>query len=979
MLTSQNSTMKTPTTTTPAERLRIGYILCHFPIPSETFIINEIIALQSIGIDVHPIALFPSEPCQEKLVAKIKRAKYDVSKNKANQVSANSPLHAKAKELVAKYALSDSYVELAVCAVDYVLEKKLKLLHAHFAAESALVAMLASELTGVPFSFTAHAYDLFINNPGTPGETRDHRLKILVDRAASVVVISEFNKSFLLQIAGTYCADKIKVIHCGIDTDNFVPQYRRYSDTITLLCVGRFVQKKGHEFLLKAFRKVVDVVPNTRLRLIGEGNLKPAMTDFCMQLGLEDNVAFLGNLPSETVTEEMKRADIFVLHSVTADNGDMEGIPVSLMEASASGLPVISTRHSGIPELVMENRTGFLTNERDIDQLAAHILRLAKSAELRQQLGIAGRLQVQARFNQTVEAAKLKVSLQKAIHATASAPITTQTFTSEKTAAEMAYWRERKRVEGNLGNSHYKYFYTEHFGLDDDYYSGKKLLDIGCGPRGSLEWATMARLRIGVDPLAAYYKMLGTEKHAMEYIATGSESIPFPDEYFDRVTSFNSLDHVDNLEVTIQEIKRVLKPGGTFLLLSDVNHKPTICEPISFSWNIVDSFKDSFTLIKLNHFEKSNDGIYVKNAIPFDHNNKTDRYGVVSAMFTKKVQSISNSQDNLVPLFSHPASLYDVKDTQVDSREGANKDQRPKDKPFISIVIPTYNRDHFIAEAMNSALAQNYPNFEVVVVDDGSTDETPDIVRSFSDPRLRYVVKEHNGAPATRNRCIAEAKGEYLLWLDSDDMLMPNVLEVYAEALARTPEADVLYGDLIVTDHEFRQTGEACHQDWYGRNNGLIAQLFHSNCIPNPGTMVRKTVYDAVGKFDESFRRAHDYELWTRFALKANFKHVPMNVVKWRWHDSNMSSGSVKLDTSFDAKIIRKLTANFSLQQLLPYLDWEAPHTAKTEATAWICVAKRLLELGDTAGAIESAGKSHLLYPVPETAEILKTLQSMAL
>lgn len=973
MHTTQNLTMMTHSDTIQDEKLRIGYILCHFPVPSETFIINEIIALQSIGIDIHPIALFPSELCQEKLVAKIKRAKHDIAKSKTTQAYANSPLFGKARQLVAKHALSESYVELAVYVADYVLENKLQHLHAHFAAESALVAMLVSELTGVPFSFTAHAYDLFINNPGRPGETRDNRLKALLDRAANVVVISEFNKRFLLQIGGTYFADKIKVIHCGIDTDHFVPQDRRHSDTLTLLCVGRFVQKKGHEFLLKAFRKVVDVLPDTRLRLIGEGNLKPAMTALCMKLGLEDTVTFLGNLPSEIVAEEMKRADIFVLHSVTADNGDREGIPVSLMEASASGLPVISTHHSGIPELVIENRTGFLANERDIDQLAAHILRLGKSADLRHQQGIAGRLYVQTKFNQTVEAAKLKISLQKSLHATA------QALTSEKTAAEMAYWRERKRVEGALENSHYKYFYTEHFELDDNYYSGKKLLDIGCGPRGSLEWATMAGLRIGIDPLADYYKMLGTDKHVMEYIATGSESIPFPDEYFDSVTSFNSLDHVDNLEVSIQEIKRVLKPGGTFLLLSDVNHKPTICEPISFSWDIVDKFKDSFTLIKLNHYEKSTDGIYVKNAIPFDHNNKTDRYGVVSAMFTKTVQSISNSSDKEIPLFPQPDHLCNGRATQAVSSELVNKFQRPKNIPFISVVIPTYNRDHFIADAIHSTLAQNHTGFEVIVVDDGSTDKTLEVVESFSDPRLRYVVKEHNGAPATRNRCIAEAQGEFLVWLDSDDMLMPDVLEVYAEALTRTPEADVLYGDLIVTNHEFRQTGEACHQDWYGRNNGLIAQLFHSNCIPNPGTMVRKSLYNTVGKYDEFFRRAHDYELWTRFALKANFKHVPMKVVKWRWHDSNMSSGSVKLDTSFDAKIIRNMTEKFSLSQLLPYLDWTAPLTAKTEATAWICVAKRLLELGDTVGAIESARKSHQLYAVTETREILNTLQSMAL
>ena len=912
-------------------------------------------------------------------MAKVTRKKHDISQRTLKQAPTNNQLRVKASQLVARYGLSDSYAELAISVADYVQEQKLQLLHAHFAAESALVAMLASELTGIQFSFTAHAYDLFISNTGTWGEARDNRLKILVERASSVVAISEFNKRFILSVTGSHYAEKVKVIHCGIDTDQFVPIDRKHSDPLTLLSVGRFVEKKGHEFLLKAFRKVAEVLPNARLRLIGEGSLKPAMADLCKRLGLEEKVTFLGNLPSELVAEEMKNSDIFVLHSVTAANGDKEGVPVSLMEALACGLPVISTRHSGIPELVIPDRTGLLTEERDINHLTEQLLKLGTSLNLRHQLGTSGSVHVQSKYNQTIEAAKLKVVLQRNLKESLSAGVAPTSNTSVKNAGEMAYWQDRKTKEGSLANSHYQFFYTQFFGLDDNFYSGKKLLDIGCGPRGSLEWAAMTRVRIGLDPLTEFYKMIGAKDHAMEYIATGSESIPFPDEYFDIVASFNSLDHVDNLDLTIQEIKRVLRPNGTFLLLSDVNHKPTICEPISFSWDIVDRFKDSFALVAEKHYEKSQEGIYVKNSIPFDHSNKADRYGVISALFKKPMRSTSNQSGLKATLTSSTIHESLVNHTTVISCKSGTKHMSQQSSVFLSIVIPTFNRARYISDAIGSALAQNYSGFEVVVVDDGSSDKTPDVIRSFSDARLRYVRKEHTGAPATRNRCIREAKGEFLVWLDSDDMLMPNVLEVYADALSRTPDAEVLYGNLIITDQEFRQTGESCHQDWYGRNTGLLAQLFHSNCIPNPGTMVRKALYDAVGKYDESFRRAHDYELWTRFALKAKFKYVPMNIVKWRWHDSNMSTGSVQFDTSFEARIIKAMTENFSLQQLLPFLDWSDPLVVKTEALGWICVAKRLLELRDTAGAVECAQKSHTLYSVPETLEILQKIQSMAI
>ena len=204
--------------------------------------------------------------------------------------------------------------------------------------------------------------------------------------------------------------------------------------------------------------------------------------------------------------------------------------------------------------------------------------------------------------------------------------------------AELAYWRERKKVENRLRNSHYKRFYTEHFGLTDADYDGKRVLDIGCGPRGSLEWAETALERVGLDPLAEQYLAeLGAGEHAMDYVASGSERIPFPDGHFDIVCSFNSLDHVDDLDKTIAEIGRVVAPGGYFLLLVDVNHKPTACEPISFGWEIVDKFVPPLRVVRVQQFEKLQSGMYgsIDEAVEYDHSDETDRYGIVSAMFTK--------------------------------------------------------------------------------------------------------------------------------------------------------------------------------------------------------------------------------------------------------------------------------------------------------------------------------------------------------
>lgn len=144
---------------------------------------------------------------------------------------------------------------------------------------------------------------------------------------------------------------------------------------------------------------------------------------------------------------------------------------------------------------------------------------------------------------------------------------------------ELSYWQHKKKTEGTLSNDHYEHFYTRHFGIEKDDYKGKVIMDLGCGPRGSLEWATTAARTIGVDPLANAYLELGAREHRMEYIAAPAEKIPLKDGECDAVFSFNSLDHVEDVERVIGEIKRVTRPGGIFLLLVEVNHPPTDTEP----------------------------------------------------------------------------------------------------------------------------------------------------------------------------------------------------------------------------------------------------------------------------------------------------------------------------------------------------------------------------------------------------------------
>ena len=144
---------------------------------------------------------------------------------------------------------------------------------------------------------------------------------------------------------------------------------------------------------------------------------------------------------------------------------------------------------------------------------------------------------------------------------------------------ELRYWRRKQAQETNLTNLHYAYFYTECFGLGLEDYRGRRILDVGCGPRGSLEWATTAAEAVGVDPLADRYRTLQIREQRMTYVNAYAEKMPFGNSRFDDVFCFNALDHTADFRRAIKEIARVLRPGGRFLLITEVNHAPTLAEP----------------------------------------------------------------------------------------------------------------------------------------------------------------------------------------------------------------------------------------------------------------------------------------------------------------------------------------------------------------------------------------------------------------
>jgi ubiquinone/menaquinone biosynthesis C-methylase UbiE len=169
---------------------------------------------------------------------------------------------------------------------------------------------------------------------------------------------------------------------------------------------------------------------------------------------------------------------------------------------------------------------------------------------------------------------------------------------------ELAYWKITRITNKKLSNAHYKEFYTRYFSLSEDFYDDKRILDIGCGPRGSLEWANTAKERIGIDPLAHQYLKMGAKEHRMTYVSGYLEKLPFADHYFDVICSFNSIDHVDDLATCCNEIKRTLKEDGLFLLIVDVHSVPTVTEPQTIDWNFISHYFPEFEVLDEKRLER---------------------------------------------------------------------------------------------------------------------------------------------------------------------------------------------------------------------------------------------------------------------------------------------------------------------------------------------------------------------------------------
>ncbi|MBA4243163.1 MAG: glycosyl transferase [Pseudomonas sp.] len=274
--------------------------------------------------------------------------------------------------------------------------------------------------------------------------------------------------------------------------------------------------------------------------------------------------------------------------------------------------------------------------------------------------------------------------------------------------------------------------------------------------------------------------------------------------------------------------------------------------------------------------------------------------------------------------------------------------------PFFSVIMPVYNRERYVREAIESVLAQDERDFELIVVDDGSTDRSVEIIRAIDDPRIRLLHNDHGGGASARNRGLAEARGQFVVWIDSDDRQARGALSEIRRSIAANPGADVFYGDLEIFDDQSStgQTLRTHYPDYQGQS--LLPLLIQGNCLPNPGTAVRRSLYDTYGGYDLAFTRCHDYQIWTRLADSARFKKVDAILCHWRQHGESLSSAKTK---AFEAKVILDAFARYPVSRLFPDLD--AGQGGQAQA-CWR-VSQTLQALGEHAAALHVAYKASAL------------------
>jgi colanic acid/amylovoran biosynthesis glycosyltransferase len=388
--------------------MKIAFIVSGFPLLSETFILNQITGLLDRG---HQVDIYASRLTNEpKVHADVE--KYNlIGRTYCYHAIPTSKIRRLAKAIsllaahfntrpvvllrslnVFKYAEASISLQIFYEAIPFVDKGPYDIVHCHF-GPNGILGVLMKEIGAVEGKVvtTFRGYDLssYLQDKG------DNVYDYLFERGDLFLSVSNRFKDKLVELG---CDErKIAVHRSGVNTHklNFPVRKLKNDGQVQLLTVARLVEKKGVQYGIQAIAKVLERFPNIMYKIAGDGPRKSSLVRMIKELDIDDKVKLLGWKQHGEIVALMREADILLAPSVTSKGGDQEGIPGVLMEALASRLPVISTQHSGIPELVQDGKSGFLVPERDVDALAEKLVYLIRHPEIWPEMGQAGRAYVE--------------------------------------------------------------------------------------------------------------------------------------------------------------------------------------------------------------------------------------------------------------------------------------------------------------------------------------------------------------------------------------------------------------------------------------------------------------------------------------------------------------------------------------------------------------------------------------------------------
>lgn len=389
----------------------IAYVLKMYPRFSETFIVSEILAREAAGEEIVIYSLRP--PVDTRFHAELARVKAPVyyvprsaSARGAWRTWTQTP-----HELVSGVqaalphllrAASDE-AEQAVAVARMAREHGVVHLHAHFASVATTVARLAASIAGLPYSFTAHAKDIF-HEDVDPTDLAEK-----FDGAHHSITISEYNRAHLLREFGSERCRNLRLVRNGLELERFPFRPRAtISGTPHLLGVGRLVEKKGFELLIEAARRLRDSGTECRVDIVGDGPLRDTLQNLISSYQLDDVVHLLGPRTQEEVRTLLGEADLFVAPFVVGTDGNADGLPTVLLEAMATGIPCIAGDVTAVGEVIRTGETGWLVPSGDVDALLACVVEALDPATDIDAMTRAARALIEAEYDSTGQAARLR-------------------------------------------------------------------------------------------------------------------------------------------------------------------------------------------------------------------------------------------------------------------------------------------------------------------------------------------------------------------------------------------------------------------------------------------------------------------------------------------------------------------------------------------------------------------------------------------